>query len=109
MLTDRQDRFYQRMLGLVQSEDLDSMEKHFLRKRIREIEQGYPFGDTINAFCLSMKIHTENTGKPLSADIQKLYNDLIETYGTPNFSRLNNEGKNNSGQIWSGYHPYHSV
>jgi predicted lipid-binding transport protein (Tim44 family) len=88
MLTDRQQKFYTRITELGTSKEISRKEKHFISKAKRNIDDGRPFGDSINAMNLSLRIYQESDKKELSSDVKTLYDDLIKAYGEPDFRQL---------------------
>ncbi|GAB2026839.1 hypothetical protein [Lactovum odontotermitis] len=56
MLTDRQEKFYRRIINLLQpsSKILDKERKYLVRAK-KEIELGNPFSDSLKGLNLSLK------------------------------------------------------
>lgn len=88
MLTDRQQKFYDRIVKLSEDREVPRKERKFIKKAKKNIDEGRRFGDSINAMNLSLKIYQENIGVALNVEVEKLCKDLIGAYGQPDFRQL---------------------
>ena len=84
MLTDRQSKFLNRMIELnnVKSTTTNK-ERSYLNRSIAAIQEGKKFQIGVNMLTLSLKGLVERKGKPLTPDLNLLYQDLVSTYGEP--------------------------
>jgi uncharacterized coiled-coil DUF342 family protein len=87
MLTDRQQKYYNRLEMLITSESLNNKERRLIKKAKNFIDKGRSFSDSINALNLSLRIYQQKENS-LSSKVSELYKDLIETYGEPDYRQL---------------------
>ncbi len=84
MLTDRQSKFLNRMIELNNVKSTaTNKERSYLNRSITAIQEGKKFQIGVNMLTLSLKGLVERKGKPLTPDLNLLYQDLVSTYGEP--------------------------
>lgn len=88
MLTDRQQKIYDKITISSKSKTISRKEKHFLTKALKNIDDGRRFQDSLNAMNLSLKIYQENTDKPLDKSVKEIYDEIVKIYGEPDFRQL---------------------
>lgn len=82
MLTDRQNKFFDRIATLtVPGAAASRQEQSYLSEAKAKILDGWDFKWSINKMNLDLKKLSESV--PLSPRVQKLYDDLIVIYGEP--------------------------
>jgi hypothetical protein len=85
MLTDRQNKFLNRMIDLSkENSSATYKERVYLKRSVEAIQFDTKFQDGVNALNLSLQGLKERK-KELTSDVKKLSEDLIETYGEPNY------------------------
>lgn len=85
MLTDRQNKFLNRMIDLSkENSNATYKERVYLKRSVEAIQFDTKFQDGVNALNLSLQGLKERK-KELTPDVKKLSEDLIEIYGEPNY------------------------
>lgn len=85
MLTDRQNKFFNRMTSIKKEEkSLSYKEERTLDKCINSLKDGRQFKHAINDFNLSIR-ELKKKNKLINPRVNELYKDLIEIYGEPGF------------------------
>ncbi|MCL2676519.1 MAG: hypothetical protein FWE43_01085 [Streptococcaceae bacterium] len=84
MLTDRQQKFYDRFSDLLLlSSSADFIEKEWISDAKNAINRGENFNKVITVMMQKMTNADDSELSDLTPNVKKLLDDLIESYGTP--------------------------
>lgn len=90
MLTDRQNKFVERIIELSKENSaVTNKERVYLKRCSNDIKYGIKFQDAINGLNLSLQGLVERKKKPLTRELGMLSKELIEIYGEPDYRALN--------------------
>lgn len=97
MLTDRQNKFVERLLELSKDDSVVTYkERVYLTRCINDLKYGMKFQDAINGLNLSLQGLVERKKKPLTKELDVVSKELIEIYGQPDYRALNSLPNNSN-------------
>lgn len=100
MLTDRQNKFLNKMIKLsTETSSITNKERSYLNRSIKVIKEGKKFQDGVNMLTLSLQGLVKRKEKPLTPELELLYKDLVSVYGEPDYRGLNGLPNNSSALI----------